>query len=72
MVGDWNAESHECGRAKYAERHKWVRVDELALSVVNSSAMSAKPSSSSALNIREWRLLREDIPIASKCHPLFV
>ena len=53
MVGDWNAESHECGRAKYAERHRWVRVDELVLSVINSSAMSAKPSSSSALSVRE-------------------
>ena len=48
-----------------------MRVDELVLSVVDSSAMSAKPSSSSALSVKECRFLREDIPIASKCHPLF-
>ena len=34
--------------------------------------MSAKPSSSSALSVKEWRFVSDDIPIASKCHPLFV
>ena len=31
-----------------------------------------KPSPSSVLSVKERRSLREDIPIASKCHPLFV
>jgi len=47
-------------------------VDGLAFSMINSSAMPAKPSPSSVLGVNGWGLLREGISIASKCHPLFV
>ena len=47
-------------------------VDEFALDVVHSSAISTEPSLSSALGAGEWMLLRGDISIGSKSHPLSV
>ena len=68
-TGERNVKSYERGRRRYGGKWRWVGVDEFALDVVHSSAISTEPSLSSALGAGEWMLLREDISIRSKSHP---